>query len=76
MKTFFIKFYLVLLCSCLTINAGQAQVNEEVSKVYVVFKTHLDVGFTDLSSVVETLRRRVYSESIGCGGKVEGGPLR
>lgn len=27
-------------------------VNTSVSKVYVVFKTHLDVGFTDLSSVV------------------------
>lgn len=53
MKTSLIKFLLVLLCSCLTVNAGQAQVNEEVSKVYVVFKTHLDVGFTDLSSVVE-----------------------
>ena len=53
MKTSLIKFLLVLLCICLTINAGQAQVNEEVSKVYVVFKTHLDVGFTDLSSVVE-----------------------
>ena len=53
MKTSLIKFLLVLLCICLTVNAGQAQVNEEVSKVYVVFKTHLDVGFTDLSSVVE-----------------------
>lgn len=31
---------------------GRAQVNNQVSKVYVVFKTHLDVGFTDLSSVV------------------------
>lgn len=29
-----------------------AQTNEEVTKVYVLFKTHLDVGFTDLSSVV------------------------
>ncbi|MGN0233247.1 MAG: DUF5054 domain-containing protein [Bacteroidaceae bacterium] len=31
---------------------GVAQPNNEVKKVYVVFKTHLDVGFTDLSSVV------------------------
>ena len=53
MKTSLINFLLVLLCICLTVNAGPAQVNEEVSKVYVVFKTHLDVGFTDLSSVVE-----------------------
>ena len=28
------------------------EVNTSVEKVYVVFKTHLDVGFTDLSSVV------------------------
>ena len=28
------------------------EVNISVDKVYVVFKTHLDVGFTDLSSVV------------------------
>jgi hypothetical protein len=32
--------------------AQQEQVNNSVTKVYVVFKTHLDVGFTDLSSVV------------------------
>ena len=32
---------------------GMAQQSaEKVEKVYVVFKTHLDVGFTDLSSVV------------------------
>ncbi len=30
---------------------GQTQVNTSVKKVYVIFKTHLDVGFTDLSSV-------------------------
>jgi hypothetical protein len=30
-----------------------AQVSgEKIEKVYVAFKTHLDVGFTDLSSVV------------------------
>ena len=28
------------------------EINTSVDKVYVVFKTHLDVGFTDLSSVV------------------------
>lgn len=53
MKTSFIKFILYPLWCFLTVHTGQAQVNEEVSKVYVVFKTHLDVGFTDLSSVVE-----------------------
>lgn len=31
---------------------AEDKVNTEVEKVYVVFKTHLDVGFTDWSSVV------------------------
>lgn len=51
MKTFLVKSVLIQLC-CLFATVGHAQVNPEVSKVYVVFKTHLDVGFTDLSSVV------------------------
>lgn len=46
---------------CLLPTIGYAQVNPEVSKVYVVFKTHLDVGFTDLSSVVT---QRYVSEFI------------
>ena len=41
-----------LVCLILWSVNGYAQVNEEVTKVYVLFKTHLDVGFTDLSSVV------------------------
>lgn len=41
---------LCLLC-CLSLKPAIAQ-NEQVETVYVVFKTHLDVGFTDLSSVV------------------------
>lgn len=32
---------------------GTAQENPDVKKVYVIFKTHLDIGFTDLSSNVE-----------------------
>lgn len=53
MKTVSIKVVLVLLCGFLATTVGRAQVNNDISKVYVVFKTHLDVGFTDLSSVVE-----------------------
>lgn len=43
-----------LLCCCLIVCSmvSYAQTNKEVTKVYVLFKTHLDVGFTDLSSVV------------------------
>lgn len=44
-----------LLCCLMALPLGgraQVNVNEEVTKVYVLFKTHLDVGFTDLSSVV------------------------
>ncbi len=43
----------MLVCGLLMANASNSQVNADVKKVYVVFKTHLDVGFTDLSSVVE-----------------------
>lgn len=60
MKTSLIKSFLILFVSLLA-TAGHAQVNPEVSKVYVVFKTHLDVGFTDLSSVVT---QRYVSEFI------------
>lgn len=60
MKTFIIKLLLIPLLS-LSIMAGYAEGNQEVSKVYVVFKTHLDVGFTDLSSVVT---QRYVSEFI------------
>lgn len=60
MKTSLIKSFLILFV-CLLATAGYAQVNPEVSKVYVVFKTHLDVGFTDLSSVVT---QRYVSEFI------------
>jgi len=53
MKQFsFDKMYLVIFLCTLLVLKGNAQVNNDVTKVYVVFKTHLDVGFTDLSSVV------------------------
>ncbi len=53
MKTTKIRLWAIIafVCSWL-INVGHAQTNNSVEKVYVVFKTHLDVGFTDLSSVV------------------------
>lgn len=43
---------MLLLCLFAWSFTSRAQVNEDVTKVYVLFKTHLDVGFTDLSSVV------------------------
>lgn len=45
------KTLLLTLC-LLSAGVSNAQTHSEVNKVYVVFKTHLDVGFTDLSSVV------------------------
>lgn len=57
----FLLKYILTLFVCLLPATGYAQVNPEVSKVYVVFKTHLDVGFTDLSSVVT---QRYVSEFI------------
>ena len=53
---------MLLLCN-VTLSAA----NEQVSRVYVVFKTHLDVGFTDLSSVVT---RRYMEEFIPKAVKV------
>lgn len=47
-----LKKLLYLFCCCFLLT-GYVRANQDVSKVYVVFKTHLDVGFTDLSSVVE-----------------------
>lgn len=51
----FFRLYIAVFVCCLFGWTGHAQVNQinkDVTKVYVVFKTHLDVGFTDLSSVV------------------------
>lgn len=42
-----------MLLVCSMFGQMQAQeINPEVEKVYVSFKTHLDVGFTDWSSIV------------------------
>ncbi len=48
------KVILCVLCalSC-TIGIAQDQANSSVKKVYVIFKTHFDLGYTDLSSNVE-----------------------
>lgn len=47
----------IISCFCLWVAMGtnlcaQSVVNSDITKVYLAFKTHLDVGFTDLSSVV------------------------
>lgn len=50
MKRYIITFLLLAFCVIGYVSAAQ---NKDVTRVYAVFKTHLDVGFTDLSSVVE-----------------------
>ncbi len=47
-----VKILIIICCFAVTMS-GYAQENKDISKVYVVFKTHLDVGFTDFSSIVE-----------------------
>jgi len=45
------NFFLLLFCVAFSV-MGIAQ-DQPVKKVYVIFKTHFDLGYTDLSSVVE-----------------------
>lgn len=53
MKKHLKKLCLCLVASlCCTVAAMAQEPNKDIEKVYVMFKTHLDVGFTDLSSVV------------------------
>lgn len=47
-----LKIVLVGIMCCISANQSHAQ-DLNVKKVYTVFKTHLDIGFTDLSSKVE-----------------------
>lgn len=49
------KKLLLLILSLFSLSAGGARPAPDpaVERVYVVFKTHLDIGFTDLSSNVE-----------------------
>ena len=51
MKSYWCK-WMGMLMVWLPLLGMARQSAEQVEKVYVVFKTHLDVGFTDLSSVV------------------------
>jgi hypothetical protein len=45
-----------MLCCLLISQVGFAQEsNPEVKKAYVIFKTHLDIGYTDLSFKQEAL---------------------
>ncbi|MDO5577290.1 MAG: hypothetical protein Q4F84_09430, partial [Fibrobacter sp.] len=52
MKTSLLRYSLIAVLSVCAFSLS-AQ-NTQVKKVYTVFKTHLDVGFTDYSSAVET----------------------
>lgn len=47
-----IKALIILLNMFFFISSIKAA-NDQISKVHIIFKTHLDIGFTDLSSVVE-----------------------
>lgn len=46
------RLLILLFCGFVLCQGALFGQNQSVEKVFVVFKTHLDVGFTDLSSVV------------------------
>ena len=52
MKSAFKRFTLLLTACVAYVAMCAAEPNNDVKKVLVIFKTHLDVGFTDFSSVV------------------------
>ena len=52
MKSAFKRFTLLLTACVACVAMCAAEPNNDVKKVLVIFKTHLDVGFTDFSSVV------------------------
>ena len=47
------KIIIGILCLASLMTTSQAQINTNVKKVYVIFKTHFDLGYTDLSSTIE-----------------------
>ncbi|MGN1233677.1 MAG: DUF5054 domain-containing protein [Candidatus Cryptobacteroides sp.] len=54
LRCFSVGLRTMLCLAALTMTFANARAaNEDVKKVFVVFKTHLDIGFTDLSSNVE-----------------------
>ena len=60
----------------LSLLAGIARGAEEgpVKKVHVIFKTHLDIGYTDLANVIE--KYRVNSSPPPCARKGDAGAKR
>lgn len=52
MKKKLLLFFVICTFLCQVHAQKNGKVNTSVEKVYVVFKTHLDVGFTELPSIV------------------------
>lgn len=48
-----IRKYILILINAVLIVPLAFSNNQDIKKVYIVFKTHLDIGFTELGSVVE-----------------------
>ena len=64
------KGILILLSIAMTLIFpvhAQSEENKDIKTVYVVFKTHLDVGFTDSQFGCRVqLHPRFYSQATGC----------
>lgn len=83
-KTFFPRltaFVLSLILSafCAEMPLCAQEVNQEVTDVHIIFKTHLDIGYTDLSAnVTETYVRKFIPKAIEIARQLrsEGGKER
>ena len=66
-----LKRIAVLAVAALSLLAVHAQSRDSITTVYVIFKTHLDVGFTDLSSKVEQNYLNALAAALGLDGSTK-----
>lgn len=64
---------LIISFTSLLVSAQSAE-NKDITKVYLVFKTHLDIGFTELSSkVIDTYNREFIPSALALSEELSKG---